>query len=738
MPITGQVINRFEPIENYKCIEELIRISSQFSWLEGLPANASFQLLKRFLIDCLDHKEWNKNPTESRLYEFLALCWPYSELQVLIHQKMSDDRWTGPARKAFLDSIINYTKKKPEKEDRSKEKFTPEADEESTLVSLPANISNNAAIFHDPTRITENVNNVISLFMNNSASVWQRGGLIVTVKISKKKKRYVINADDIEENLSIVMATKNFLIEMATLLTVNYVPHRYSNESYSYKPASCPSSTIEHLLDRRSYPFDVLEGVVTAPTIRQDGTIINEKGYDKKSSLYYMPFCEYEDIEEDLTIEDAKESLNLIRNVFSDYWFKNPYDESAAISAILTILSRHLYETAPLFSVTSTTAGIGKSKLVNCINIISTGKKFPFTEYSKKSEDMAKRMLDFGLEGDQVVVFDNIDTVFGGGILDQVLTNPMFKGRLLSTNTEPTVRINATFFATGNNIQYKGDTSRRVIPIVLEAKIENPEDRSDFEIEDLEGYVSEHHAELHKAALVILTAYIRHGKPRQRVKPLGSFEGWSNLVRSSLVWLGMPDPCTGRASIKTDSDIGFEALQTLLYAWRNAFDDNEPLSLKDAIGRILADRSNPSHYGLNPKLEELGNALLSYDLKANGDIGKLSVQRLMHGIGKLVTDNKSRIIDDMQLMCQKERRGTRLFWVQDVETNFSIGNTDTTIDETDSSSDSLSFDKLNSSSDRLNIEDNKIDDFWDARNSDDDYMGYMFNPDDDELPEAPF
>jgi putative DNA primase/helicase len=43
------------------------------------------------------------------------------------------------------------------------------------------------------------------------------------------------------------------------------------------------------------------------------------------------------------------------------------------------------------------------------------------------------------------------------------------------------------------------------------------------------------------AALTIVRAYIVAGKP-DRLRPLPSYEPWSDLVRSSLVWLGRSDP----------------------------------------------------------------------------------------------------------------------------------------------------------------------------------------------------
>ena len=53
--------------------------------------------------------------------------------------------------------------------------------------------------------------------------------------------------------------------------------------------------------------------------------------------------------------------------------------------------------------------------------------------------------------------------------------------------------------------------------------------------------VNEQRSEYVAAALTIMSAYIASGT-RVALRPFGSFEEWSRLVREPLVWLGLPDP----------------------------------------------------------------------------------------------------------------------------------------------------------------------------------------------------
>jgi hypothetical protein len=76
---------------------------------------------------------------------------------------------------------------------------------------------------------------------------------------------------------------------------------------------------------------------------------------------------------------------------------------------------------------------------------------------------------------------------------------------------------------------------------------------------DLMQWVPANRAKLVAAGLTILRAFVCAGRPGlDRLKPYGSFEEWSNLVRGGLVWLGEPDPCITRKFIAADDPVKAE------------------------------------------------------------------------------------------------------------------------------------------------------------------------------------
>jgi hypothetical protein len=98
-------------------------------------------------------------------------------------------------------------------------------------------------------------------------------------------------------------------------------------------------------------------------------------------------------------------------------------------------------------------------------------------------------------------------------------------------------------------VQIAGDLPRRILPIRIVA----PEDaytRTGFKRPNLIRYVEENRGPLVRACLTVLSAYCRADLPSQRLKNFGSFEPLSDLVRSALVWLGLPDPCASRDEVE--------------------------------------------------------------------------------------------------------------------------------------------------------------------------------------------
>jgi hypothetical protein len=310
--------------------------------------------------------------------------------------------------------------------------------------------------------------------------------------------------------------------------------------------------------------FPVLIGVATAPTMDQQGRLIQAPGYDADSGLL-LDFEEgtFPPIPERPTRDDAVRALAELRHPLRGFPFADDgASESVAVAAILTGLIRPAMEAAPLHAFDAPTAGTGKSLLTSVIGVIVTGREPAAMTQGKNPEEDEKRLVAAVRAGDPVLLIDNCEQDITGDFLCAMMTQLVVSVRPLGVSERLHLPCRALVLATGNNLRVAADMTRRTMRCRLDARVEQPEKRAfDF---DCVAEARENRGALVCAALTILRAYVVAGRPGSFV-PLGSFKDY-DLVRGALMWLGMGDPDTSREQIVAD-DPARSLLADVLAAW---------------------------------------------------------------------------------------------------------------------------------------------------------------------------
>ena len=394
---------------------------------------------------------------------------------------------------------------------------------------------------------------------------------------------------------------------------------RWSERGKGLRPANVPKDVALTLLARSGlWDFPRLVGVITAPTLRPDGSTLEKPGYDAKTGLLFVRQQEFPPIPDKPSKADGRAALDFIlREVLSGFPFVETYHRSAALSAALSVTVRHILRHVPLHAFTAPKAGSGKSLLADCIAMIGTGYPAAILALSEDQAEMNKAITAILMQGDAVVNLDNIERgeALAGRELSKALTQEIYSGRVLGASKVVSLPSCCLWLATGNQLQISGDMTRRVIACEIDPECERPDER-EFS-RDLYEWVPANRASLVVAALTALRAYIVAGKPRQDFKPLGGFADWSGLVRSALVWLGEEDPLTGRDSIE-DADLERAKLRSLLLAWHHAF-RTAPATSKEAIFKATP-RTDPQTREEIIDSPELRDALLEFFKDRNGNI----------------------------------------------------------------------------------------------------------------------
>jgi hypothetical protein len=125
-----------------------------------------------------------------------------------------------------------------------------------------------------------------------------------------------------------------------------------------------------------------------------------------------------------------------------------------------------------------------------------------------------------------------------------------------------------------------------VIHVRLDVLEERPEERTGFRHPSLLGWVGDNRGKLMSAAMTILSAYCKAGRPSQGLAPFGSFEGWSDVVRQAVVWVGLPDPCLTRVKLAESADTTTDSLSQLVGAWKLYDSLNTGVVVSEMLARL--------------------------------------------------------------------------------------------------------------------------------------------------------
>jgi hypothetical protein len=86
-------------------------------------------------------------------------------------------------------------------------------------------------------------------------------------------------------------------------------------------PIDCPLSVAQTFLARAGHwRLPVLTGIINCPTLREDGSILEELGYDANTGLLFDPQgCEFLRVAERPSREDAKKALAVLQDLLKGF-----------------------------------------------------------------------------------------------------------------------------------------------------------------------------------------------------------------------------------------------------------------------------------------------------------------------------------------------------------------------------------------------------------------------------------
>jgi putative DNA primase/helicase len=474
---------------------------------------------------------------------------------------------------------------------------------------------------------------------------YQRGGKLV--RVAKLKARA---ADKSEIQVPGIAAVTMPMPERALGSAAAWETRKYGK----YQPDDPPSAVAEQIMSMTDeWHFPPLVGVIACPTLRPDGSLLNAEGYDAKTGLVLYSTVIVPQIKETPTKAEALAALKLLCGLLDEFPFADDISKSVALSMLMTPVLRGAMEAAPMHLFTAPQSGTGKSYIANLSSLIGTGERAAAFAVSVKPEETEKRLNGHALAGFPVILMDNCGALIDGDpTLCQIIEQPRLSIRRLGISEPVAIDNTFTIFANGNNTSVVDDLVRRTLRGKLDANMEEPETRA-FKgnparliANDRGKYVA--------AILTIARAHIT--SKENPLPPLPSFDGWSNFVRSPLVWLGCADPVKSIEQLRKADPVRSERA-IVFEAWR----DDIGIACGFTAPRLieLANETTPGALNFSYARPEFRNALLQIAVKF-GTNNVIEPRRL----GKWLTQHENTVAVRLKLSVDRHDERRPLYSLQ--------------------------------------------------------------------------
>jgi putative DNA primase/helicase len=391
--------------------------------------------------------------------------------------------------------------------------------------------------------------------------------------------------------------------------------------------------------------FRKLAGVITTPTLRPDGTILSKAGYDPSTQLLLLDPPPLPLIPERPSRQQAQLALGVLDELLTEFPFVPGASRSVALSGLITPVVRAAMPVAPMHAYSAPGPGSGKSYKVDIAFGIASGQRAPVIAAGRDEAETERRIAAALIAGQPIVSIDNVNGQLGGDALCQMIERPLLQLRVLGASKIIRIDNNATWFATGNNIQLVGDMTRRVLLCSLDPAVERPELREfrarpfNLVLADRVKYVA--------AALTIARAYIVAGCPGE-LPALASFEDWSRIVRSALVWLGREDPVDTMEAARAEDPV-ISSMREVFRSWHRAVGSTSHTTGKI---KIAAEQAGLGGNRLHPELHQALCAI------ADDHRGGVDTKALGNWLGR----HKGRIVDRLKLQADEDAHAKQKVW----------------------------------------------------------------------------
>jgi len=287
-----------------------------------------------------------------------------------------------------------------------------------------------------------------------------------------------------------------------------------------------------------------LQGIVGAPVLRPDGSLLQEPGYDPATGLYLASKVQLGCVPEEPTTDEVAAARSFLLDTFlGDFPWVGPADKANYLGLLATpVLRGYLRTLIPFGVVTSTMAGSGKTILTCGLGMLYGQRVLTWTH---NDDELRKAITSVLADPVGTIIFDNLaeGTAIDSPVLARLITDRTWADRLLGKNATAAFQNDRVWTATGNNLRLGGDMRTRSVLVQLDPDMPRPEERTGFAIPGLDQWI------LHPAnqrtvlwhLLVLIADWTRNGSPRRHGLTMRQFTPWAEALGDSSATTALTD-----------------------------------------------------------------------------------------------------------------------------------------------------------------------------------------------------
>jgi len=370
--------------------------------------------------------------------------------------------------------------------------------------------------------------------------------------------------------LAALLAAHTYTYRLKTRKTENGNAETYPEE------VTPPQGVLAAALAPKEWPqLRPLFGIVGAPVLRPDGSLLQTPGYDAATCLYLASKVPLDPVPDRPTARQVTAARDFLFVTFlGDFPWVTAADKANYIALLVTPILRGFLRTLiPFGVVTSTMPGSGKTILTCGLGMLYGQRVLTWTN---SDEELRKAITSVLADPEGTVIFDNLaeGTIIDSPVLARLITDRTWADRLLGRNATAAFANDRVWTATGNNLRLGGDMRTRSVLIGLNPDMPRPEERTDFKIPNLDQWIlapaNQRRVLWH--LLVLVADWTARGATRRDGLTMRQFTPWAEAVGGFLEHHGLDDFL---ANVETVRDIDDEeASWSAFFAqWRKVHGD---------------------------------------------------------------------------------------------------------------------------------------------------------------------